>query len=70
MVAKFLDLDNLWSCKHDRKKRRKILTRITILCMIAFGDKTVAHNFIPSFDNANGRLCQERLLRTRNLILW
>ena len=29
-------------------------------------NKTVAHPFLPSFDNANGRLCQERLSRSRN----
>ena len=28
--------------------------------------KTVAHIFLLSFDNANGRLCQERLLRSWN----
>ena len=28
--------------------------------------KTVAHTFIPSLDNANGRLRQERLFRSRN----
>ena len=29
-------------------------------------EQTVSHTFLPSFDNANGRLCQERLLRSRN----
>ena len=29
--------------------------------------KTVAHTFLSSFDNANGRLFQERLLRSRKL---
>ena len=28
--------------------------------------KTLAHTFLPSFDNANGHLCQERFLRSRN----
>ena len=28
--------------------------------------QTVANTFLPSFNNANGRLCQERLLRSRN----
>ena len=27
--------------------------------MITLRNKTVAHNFLASFDNANGRLCQE-----------
>ena len=31
----------------------------SFLCMIALGSKTVAHTFFPSFDNANGRLCQD-----------
>ena len=34
--------------------------------MITIRNKTIAHTFLPSFDNANGRLCQERLLRSRN----
>ena len=32
---------------------------MTFLCMIELRDKTVAH---PSFDKANGHLCQERFL--------
>ena len=36
---------------------------MTFLCMTAPRKKTEAH---ISFDNANGRLCQERLLRSRN----
>ena len=51
MVAKFPDPNRQWSCKYGRKKI----------------DRTVVHTFLPSFDNANGRLCQERLLRSRNL---
>ena len=39
---------------------------MTFLCMTALRNKTVAHTFLPSFDNANGRVCQERLLRSRN----
>ena len=38
-----------WSCRYGRKNTRK--------------NKTVAHTFLPLFDNANGRLCQERLFR-------
>ena len=34
--------------------------------MIALRTKTVTHTFLPSFNNANGRLCQEKLLRSRN----
>ena len=32
--------------------------------MIALRIKIVAHTFFPSCDNANGRLCQERLWRS------
>ena len=39
---------------------------MTFVCMSALGNKTVAHTFLLSFDNANGRLCQEKLLRSRN----
>ena len=44
------------------------MTWMTFLCIIALRNKTVAHTFLPSFDNANGRghLCKERLLRSRN----
>ena len=43
------------------------LTRLTFLFMIILGNKMVAHTFLPPFDNENGRLCQERLLRSSNL---
>ena len=46
-------------------KRTKKLTWIPFLCMIALRNKTVAHTF-PSFELANGRPCQERLLRSRS----
>ena len=42
-------------------------TCMTFLSMTTLRNKTVAHTFLPSFDNANGRLCQERLLRCRNI---
>ena len=32
-----------------------------LLCMTALRNRPVAHTFLPSFDNASGRLCQERL---------
>ena len=40
-----------------------------VLCPVWFhsGAKTAVHTFLPSFGNRNGRLCQERLLRSRNL---
>ena len=34
--------------------------------MIALRNQTVAREFFPSFDSANGCLCQERLLSSRN----
>ena len=65
MVAKFLDLNKPWYCKYCRKKTKK-LTRTTFLCMTALKNKTVAHTFLPSFNNANDRLCQEGVLGSRN----
>ena len=65
MVAKFLDLNKPWSCKYSRNNNKK-LTCLTFLCMIALRNKTVTHTILPPFDNANGRLCQEGLLRNRH----
>ena len=31
----------------------------SFLCMMALGNKTVAHTWLPSLDNANGRLFQD-----------
>ena len=39
---------------------------MTFLCTIALRNKTVAHTFLPSLDNADGRLYKERFLRSRN----
>ena len=47
-----------------QEKNIKIV--LTVLCNIALRDKLVTHTFLPSFDNEIGRLCQERLLRSRN----
>ena len=47
-----------------QEKKTKKLTCINF--MITLRNKTITHTFLPSFDNANGRLCQERLLRSRN----
>ena len=72
MVAKPLDLNKPCSRKYDRKKRNK-LTRMTFSCTVALWNKTVASSFFPSFDNANGRICQERSLRTTNfatMVTW
>ena len=64
MVAKSVDLNKPWSCKYGQKTIK--MTWMTFLCIIAHRKETVAHTFLPSFDNANGRLGQERLLRCRN----
>ena len=49
-----------------KKKETKKLTWIPFLRMIELRNKTVAHTFLPSFDKANGRPCQESLLRPRS----
>ena len=39
----------------------------------ALRNKTITHTFLPSFDNANCCLCEERLFRSRNfvtLVTW
>ena len=47
-------------CLGNKRKKTKKMTCIqSFLCMIALRSKTVAHTFLPSFDNANGRLCQD-----------
>ena len=64
MVAKFLDLNRPWSCKYGRKKDK--------IDMYDFPEhdctqqQNVSGCVLPSFDNENGRLCQERVLRSRN----
>ena len=64
MAEELVDLNKPYSYKYGReKKKTKKLTCRTFLCMTAPRNKTVAHT---SFGNAKGRLCQERLLRSRN----
>ena len=48
---------------------------MTFVCIIALRNKTVAHTdtFFPPFDNANRRLSQQRLLRSRHfatMLTW
>ena len=45
-----------------QKKKKKM----TGMSMIALRNQMVACEFFPSFDSANGCLCQERLLSSRN----
>ena len=53
-----LDLNKPW---YGKKKKK-----MTGMSMIALKNQTVAREFFPSFDSANGCLCQERLLSSRN----
>lgn len=50
----------------EKKKETKKLKCLTFMCMILLRNRTVAHFSIPSFDNVNSRLDQERVLRSRN----
>ena len=53
-------------------QKREKLTCMTFLCVIAHQEQNEAHTFLPSFDNSDGRLCQEKL-RSRNratLVTW
>ena len=51
-------------------QKKKKLTFMTFLCMIALRDKTIAHIFLPSFHKAIGRLCQETLSSLEILLPW
>ena len=62
----FLGSQQTCNNKIMAEKKKKNLTCMTLLCMIALRNKTVAHIFLLSFNNANGHLCQERFLRSRN----
>ena len=57
MVAKVLDLNKLWPTNMAVKLKK--LTND----LAAFRNKTVAQSFLPSFNNKNGCLRQESLLR-------
>ena len=59
MVANFLDLNKPWSNNIAEKKTKRKMTYIPFLLITVLRNKTVAHTFLPSFENANGRLCQE-----------
>ena len=37
---------------------------MTFRCFMVLKNKTVDHTFLRLFDNANGRLCQDRLFRS------
>ena len=59
IVAKFVDLNQLWSCKYGGKKRY-------VFPVHHYTPKQNGSPYFPSVDKANGRLCQERLLRFGN----
>ena len=42
-----------------KRKRKKMTCMQSFLCMMALGNKTVAHTWLPSFDNENSRLCRD-----------
>ena len=63
MVAKFLDLNMPGPANVAKKK--KIAKTLTVKDFPELRNKIVAHIF-PSY--ANGRLCQEILLRFRNFV--
>lgn len=53
--------------KNSGSQQNRGMACVSSLCMIlSLRIKTVAHAFLSSFDNANGFLCKERLLRSRN----
>ena len=49
------------------QKNVKKMICMTFLRMITPRNKTTAHSFVPSLDNAIGRLCQEKLLGSKNI---
>ena len=56
-----------------KKKKQKEKIDMTFLCMTAARNKMVPHTSLPPFNNADGHLCQERLLRFRNfatMVTW
>ena len=59
MEAKFLDLNKPWSCKYGKQKNEHVW-QLSCDCMIALRNKTIAHTILPSIDDANGFLRQER----------
>ena len=61
MVAKVWDLYKLWFCKCGRNKRKEWHVQLGT-------NKPVAHTILSLLDNANGRLCQERLLRSIDFV--
>ena len=61
MVAKVWDLYKPWFCKCGRNKRQEWHVQLGT-------NKPVAHTILSLLDNANGRLCQEKLLRSIDFV--
>ena len=56
MIAKFLDLIKLWSCKYCWEKKKEKIDMYHFPVYVALRIKTATRTFLPSFDNANSRL--------------
>ena len=63
MVAKFLDLNNLVPVNMAEKKKNEKVVMYDFPVQDCTQKQNGSPFFFPSFDNANGRLCQERLLK-------
>ena len=65
MVANFLDLNKTLYCKYCRKKEKIDMYDFSVSDCAQ--EQNGSHKLLSLFEKANGRLCQERLLRPRNL---
>lgn len=65
MEAKFRGPANM-----AEKQKTKKLSCMSFLCMITLRNKTVAYSFLPSFDTANGSLCQKTCSVQEILLPW
>ena len=53
-----------WSSKYDKKENEKVV-RYDFPMQDCTQKQNGSPFFFPSFDNANGRLCQERLFKSK-----
>ena len=67
MEAKCLDLNKAWSFKYGKKKTKK-LNMYDFPVHDYTQDQTGSPYFFLCFNNANGRLYQERFLRSTNFV--
>ena len=68
LYQKFLNVKN--RCPVNMAEKTEKLTCMTFLCMIALRNKTVAHDFRPSFDNDNNRLVKKDCWDLEILLPW